>query len=199
MAYEAMWLLESVGGDPGLAGSAMARAAAQEAIEDAAEERQAEQRRAAAEERRETLAVLDRQFGGAQEQIRHLQAGISDQADAVADLESKLERARARLESSRSSLAWWSERLLLAQEGTQRSTPPDAVEQASARAQDALRQVREGRMVLERAKRSVRQRFGGSAPAAVLEARSESAGGPHPGGSDVRIRNGGHVIGWWGE
>jgi predicted RNase H-like nuclease (RuvC/YqgF family) len=180
--FETYDLLQQLGGDPDIAGSQMAIAAAHEAIEDAAEERRAEQQRSAAEQRRETLLILDRQFGGAQEQIRHLQAGISDQTDKVTDLREQLAKAERALESSRSSLAWWSERLLLAQEGTQRSTPPNAIEQATMRAADELRRVREGKMIIERARRGLRQRSGvlahrpDSMPTSYLEARSEPTG-----------------------
>jgi hypothetical protein len=46
--FETYDLLQQLGGDPDIAGSQMAIAAAHEAIEDAAEERRAEQQRSAA-------------------------------------------------------------------------------------------------------------------------------------------------------
>jgi hypothetical protein len=59
--FETLDLLTAIGGDLDLVGSALARARAVEAIEDAAEARRAEERRAEAEQRMETMAVLDRQ------------------------------------------------------------------------------------------------------------------------------------------
>jgi chromosome segregation ATPase len=144
-------LLQRLGGDtPDLTGQALARAEVRGAIQDARAEREAESRRAEREQRAETMALLDRQMGGAMEQVRRHQGDMAGLQERVDDLEAQLAKARGNLESCRSSLTWWSERLMLADETVSRSAAPDPVEAATMRAQDALREAHEGRMVLER-------------------------------------------------
>jgi gamma-glutamyl:cysteine ligase YbdK (ATP-grasp superfamily) len=104
--------------------------------------------------------------------------GLQERVD---DLEAQLAKAKAKRDSCRASLTFWSERLMLADETVTRSATPNALELASARAADELRRVHEDRDILERARRSVRQRpaglFGRSQPTAVLTAYSAPAAG----------------------
>lgn len=127
--------------------------------------------------------MLDRSLGGAMEQVRRHQGEMSGLQERVDDLEAQLAKARERRDSCRSSLQWWSERLTLADETVSRSAAPNAFELASARAADAARQAHEDRDILERARRSLRQRswkaapFHWDQPAARLTASSESVPG----------------------
>ncbi len=155
MGFEALEFLRAAGGDPDPAGSRLDRAAAMEAIEDAAEARQAERRRAEAEERQEVRALMNRQWGDPLGQMRMAQADMVNLSDRVSDLRDQLAKAEDRLDRARSNLTFWAERGLLAEEATRRSYP-NPVEAAVMRAADVAREIHENRDILERARRAVR-------------------------------------------
>ena len=186
MAYEELAVLRQLGGDGDVAGSVLARAQAQEAIDDAAEARRAEARKAEFERRGEVLALANYQMGDPLGQIRMHQLQAADLADKVTDLENQLAKAKGRLEACRSSIRFWSDRLMVVEEQSARSRVPDPLEEAAMRAADALREHHEGRLIVERARRSLRQRSQARPPAEV-QARS--------GGDGVRVRSGGEILG----
>lgn len=95
MAYESLELLQRLGGDtPDLTGQALARAEVRGAIQDARAEREAESRRAEREQRAETMALLDRQMGGAMEQVRRHQGDMAGLQERVDDLEAQLAQSQ---------------------------------------------------------------------------------------------------------
>lgn len=156
MAYEELAALEAIGGGVDLAGSVLARAQAQEAVDDAAEERRTAERSAEFQRRGEVLALANRQLGDPLGEIRRAQQDVMSLADQEAELLTKLAKVRGRLESARSAVGFWSDRLLIVEEQSARSRVPDPLEQAAMRAADALREAHEGRMVLEQARRRLR-------------------------------------------
>jgi hypothetical protein len=156
--FEALDVLQAIGGDPDAAGSALARAAAAEALQDAREEVEAEARRARLAENAEIAAIQNRSMGDPAGQLRAAQMEGEGLADAVADLESRLAKAKGRLEANRDRQRFYAERAMLAEEGSRRSAAPDPLEAAAVRAADALRETHEGRMVVERARRRLRHR-----------------------------------------
>jgi len=158
MAFEALDLLQQLGGEPDVAGSVLARAQQAERVRERAEEREAEARRARAVENAELLALANRQQGDPLGNIRAAQLHVADAQAEVADLGEKLRKAEGRLESARSAVQFWADRLLVVEEASARSRIPDPLEQASMRAADALREAHEGRMVVEQARRQTRQR-----------------------------------------
>jgi len=160
MTSEALSFLEQAAGPRDLAGSVLERAAAAERLQDAAEQREAEREAARRAENREVAEIADRQVGGAWEHVRSCQLRAADLADEVADLECRLEKARARQQANQDQLVWWGERGMLAQEAASRSQVLDPYQQASMRAQDALREAAEGRALVERVRRELRLRSG---------------------------------------
>lgn len=157
MAFEALQLMGA--GD--VPGAALAHAQAAELAQEAAEVREAQANRARLAENAEALAVANRAAGDPLGNIHQAQAVMAERQDEVAELTEKLRKAEGRLASARSSVQFWADRMLLVDESTQRSRQLSPVEAASARAADQLRRVREGRMEVEQARRSLEQRYAG--------------------------------------
>jgi hypothetical protein len=196
MGFETLAALEQIGGNPDLAGTAFERAQHADQMRELAEERETEAKRARAAENAELLAIANRAAGDPLGQRHRAHADLEERQAEVADLEARLEKARGRLESARSAVQFWNDRLLVMEESTSRSRTPDPLEATRMAAADALREAHEGRMIVERAKRSQQQGRRGlarrSQPASILT--PESA--PGPGGDGVRIRNyGGEIVG----
>jgi len=189
MPESALELLQQVAGDRDLAGSVLERAQLAERLQEAAERREAEREAARRAENREMAMIADRMVGGAQEHVRACQLKAADLADEVADLEARLEKARARQQANADQLRWWGERGMLAAESASRSQILDPYEQASMRAADALREAHEGRALMERLRREARQRSRGLSRRSAVQEPAQL-----PGGVDVRIRSGGYVV-----
>jgi hypothetical protein len=198
MAFETLDVLRAIGGDPDLAGNAFERTQHADRMRELAEEREAEAKRARAAENAELLAIANRAAGDPLGQRHRAHADLEERQAEVSDLEDKLAKARGRLESARSAVQFWNDRLLVMEEASSRSRAPDPLEQASARAADAFRQAREDQMTARQVLRSARQsqRRGRrelahrSQPASVLTAED----GPVP-GDGLRYRNGGEIVG----
>jgi len=158
MTSEALSFLEQAAGPRDLAGSVAERHALAERLQDQAEQREAEREAARRAENHEMAMVADRMVGGAWEHVRACQLKAADLADEVADLEARLEKARARQQANAEQLTWWAERGELAAESAQRSQVLDPYQLASMRASDALREAAEGRALVERVRRELRQR-----------------------------------------
>jgi hypothetical protein len=196
MAFETLNVLQAIGGDPDLAGTAIERAQHAERMRELAEEREAEAKRARLAENAELMALANRAAGDPMGQIQRAQLDLADRQAEVGDLEDKLRKARGRLESARSHVQFWHDRLLVVEEQTSRNRTPSPLEQASARAADALRQAREdqlaARQVLRAArqsqKRGHRKLASRSAPTGILTAESAPAG-------HVSFRGGGEIVG----
>src|SRR5438552_1169796 len=115
--FESLQLL----GAPDLPGAALAQAQAAEAAQEAAEEREAAATQARYAERAEALALQNRSLGDPIGGIRQAQAKLADCQDMVDELSEQLRRAEALRDSARSSVAFWSDRLLIVEESTRRS------------------------------------------------------------------------------
>ena len=193
MAFEALNLLQQLGGEPDLPGSVLAHAQHADRMRERAEEREAEQRRARLAENAELLALANRQQGDPLGNIRSAQVHVSDAQAEVTDLAEKLRKAEGRLESARSTVQFWADRLLVVEESSARSRTPDWAEQATMRAQDALRQHHEGQMIVEQARRQVRQRSRVSRRSAAPEQPWDGGRIPDTSSAD-RIRPGGEIL-----
>jgi hypothetical protein len=112
MAFESLDVLQAIGGDPDLAGTAFERAQHADRMRELAEEREAEAKRARAAENAELLAIANRAAGDPLGQRHRAHADLEERQAEVADLEARLEKARGRLESARSSVRFWNDRQL---------------------------------------------------------------------------------------
>src|SRR2546423_711302 len=97
MAFESLELLQSIGGDPDPTASVLARAAAVERMQEAAEERESEAKRARSIERAEVLALQNRMLGDPLGRLRSERLQASELADQAADLEAQLAKVKDRL------------------------------------------------------------------------------------------------------
>jgi hypothetical protein len=194
--FENLAALQELGGDPDLAGNALARAQAAEAVQDAREQREEEAKRARLAENAELRAIQNRALGDPLGSLRSTQLEAGDLGDRVRDLESQLERARAKLAANQERQQFWLDQVMVLEEGSARSATLGPMEQATLRAQDALRQAAEDQMTARQILRAARQQqrrghrelASRSAPTAVLEARSAPAG-------HLSYRGGGEIVG----
>jgi hypothetical protein len=163
MFETAAWLEQFRGEPVTVLEGALAAQAREQRAEDAEAQREAERKAEAAEARAEGLALANRALGNPLGEVSALRSALTAADDEVGELQEKLDKAKARQESVRSNLQWWSERLAIATETVAARSEPlrqDPAEVALMRAKAALDdERRRGRVVLARSRAKHERRF----------------------------------------
>jgi hypothetical protein len=154
MTFETLQFMADHAPDTGgsAVAASLAKAAADDAAEEARERRAAGDRRAASAERMEALAIQNRALGDPMGAAQAARSAMMAADDEIADLTTRLARLQDKRDRARSNLEFFTTRMQAAQDCALRSDPLEA---ATRRAQDALAQVRRdaaGDDVLRRAR-----------------------------------------------
>jgi hypothetical protein len=139
--FETYSFLEGVAAeDPGPAARAMLKSDAADRAAELAERRADAERQAQRQEQAEMLALQNRQMGDPIGELSRARAAAGQVQDRIADLESQLERERAKLSRAQSNVEFFAERSQAVTDAVSRSAPLSGIEGAISRAQAAHRE-----------------------------------------------------------
>ncbi len=121
MSFETLQFLEQIAAeDPGPLARALAASDRKDQAAEAAEKAEAEARRAAALDRAEGLALMDRQLGHPLAEIQRAQADAAAALDEVTDLSARLAKAQGKLDQARHNVEFFAARMQAAHDSVAR-------------------------------------------------------------------------------
>jgi hypothetical protein len=139
--FETYEFLESAAAaDPGPAARARLKSDAADRATELAEAREIAERQAQRQEQAEMLALQNRALGDPIGELSRARAAAGQVQDRIADLESQLERERAKLSRAQSNIEFFAVRSQAVSDAVSRSAPMDGIEGAIFRAQAAHRE-----------------------------------------------------------